>query len=117
MLFPDSPVISQPSGAAHSDLCRDLCLNSPTSSAGSSLERRLKPPLLIYEPFHTALLPLEARPWRAVQAASCTKHSARRREPRRWWGKGGGAGWEDHLFYSVATSRKQLMQIQFPRSL
>lgn len=87
MLFPDSAVISQPSGAAHPDLCGDLCLNNPTSSAGSSLERRLKPPLLIYEPFHTALLPLEARPWRTVQAATCAKHRVHRKGPKQ--GRGG----------------------------
>lgn len=87
MLFPDSAVISQPSGAAHPDLCCDLCLNSPTSSTSTSLGSRLKPPLLIYEPFHTALLPLEAQPWRTVQVAPCTKRSLRRRGARQRVGR------------------------------
>lgn len=67
ILFPDSTVISQPSGAALPDLCLDLFLNSLSSSTSSSLESRLKPPLLIYEPFHTVLLPLETQPWPTLQ--------------------------------------------------
>lgn len=70
ILFPDSTVISQPSGAALPDLCLDLRLNSPSSSTSSSLESRLGPPLLIYEPFHTVLLPLETQPW-----PTFTRHS------------------------------------------
>lgn len=63
ILFPDSTVISQPSGAALSDLCLDLRLNSRSFSTSSSPGSRLGPPLLIYEPFHTVLLPLETQPW------------------------------------------------------
>lgn len=63
ILFPDSTVISQPSGAALLDLCLDLRLNRLSSSTSFSLESRLGPPLLIYEPFHTVLLPLETQPW------------------------------------------------------
>lgn len=57
--FPDSTVISQPSGAALPDLCLDLRLNSLSPSTSYNPESQLRPPLLIYEPFHTVLLPLE----------------------------------------------------------
>ena len=67
ILFPDSTVISQPSGAVLPDLCFDLCLGSPSSSTSFGLESRLKPPLLIYEPFHTVLLPLQTQPWPTLQ--------------------------------------------------
>lgn len=73
----ETAVISQPSGAALTDLTHtahrqthtthtlpDLGVGCPPPpQLCSSPESRSRPPLLIYEPFHTALLPLESQPW------------------------------------------------------
>lgn len=89
ILFPDSTVISQPSGAALPDLCLDLRLNSPSSSTSSSPQIRLGPPLLIYEPFHTGLLPLETQPWPTLHGTLLAlKTYSTPLGPgghRRWW--------------------------------
>lgn len=93
ILFPDSTVISQPSGAALPDLCLDLRLNSPSSSTSSSLESRLGPPLLIYEPFHTVLLPLETQPWPTLHGtllALNTQSTPAGPGVHGWWVVAGG---------------------------
>lgn len=97
ILFLDSTVISQPSGAALPDLCLDLRLNSPSSSTSSSPQIRLGPPLLIYEPFHTGLLPLETQPWPTLHgtllALSTYSTPLGPEGHRRWWW---WVGWRDH---------------------
>lgn len=120
ILFPDSTVISQPSGAALSDLCLDLRLNSPSFSTSSSPGSSLGPPLLIYEPFHTVLLPLETKPWPTLHGILTKVHQQGQRDMG-----GGGLVWEtirsiryiDWVFFQLNSRLYQTIRRQIYQSM